>query len=57
MTTANEVLDAFETFSYEREQIAQAAIEAKLAYQTNQLPLETASELLKRLHSSLKSEE
>jgi len=74
MTTPNEVLEVFETFSYEqrellinllqrrhiedrREQIAQVAIEAKLACQTNQLPLETASDLLKRLHNSLKSEE
>jgi len=74
MTTPNEVLEVFETFSYEqrellinllqrrhiedrREQIAQVAIEAKLACQTNQLPLETASDLLKRLHDSLKSEE
>ncbi|MEY3221002.1 MAG: hypothetical protein RIT27_2359 [Pseudomonadota bacterium] len=74
MTTTNEILEVFETFSYEqkefvlnllqrrhiedrREQIAQAAIEAKLAYQANQLPLETASDLLNRLHNSLKSEE
>ncbi len=68
MTTTNEVLEVFETFSYEqkefvlnllqrrhiedrREQIAQAAAEAKLACQANQLPLETASDLLKRLHN------
>jgi hypothetical protein len=74
MTTTNDVLEVFETFSYEqkefllnllqrrhvedrRELIAQAAVEAKLACQADQLPLETASELLKRLHHSLKSEE